>query len=109
MGKTDEAKKVMDSAINDPTANALQIHFYARGLQAQGNKEEAMRIFQMNAKLHPNQWPVNWGLARGYSAMGDYKSALKYAKLALPQAPDQVNKDNIAKGITKLESGQDIN
>jgi len=109
MGKTDEAKEVMDSAINDPTASALQIHFYARGLQAQGNKEEAMRIFQMNAKLHPNEWPVNWGLARGYSGMGDYKAALKYAKLALPQAPDQVNKDNIAKGITKLENGQDIN
>jgi len=109
LGRTDEAKKVLDSAISDPTATALQVHFFARGLQAQGKKDEALRIFQMNAKLHPNEWPVNWGLARAYSAQGDYKSALKYAKLALPQAPDQGNKDNIQKGIEKLQNNQDIN
>ena len=55
-----------------------------------GKKDDALAIFQLNAKLHPNAWPVNWGLARAYSAEGKYPDALKYAKLALPQAPDDV-------------------
>lgn len=109
LGRTEESKRVLDSAISDPTATALQVHFYARGLQANGKKDEAIRIYQMNAKLHPNEWPVNWGLARAYSAQGDYKNALKYARLALPQAPDEVNRTNIESGIKKLENKQDIN
>jgi len=35
---------------------------------------------------------VNVGLARGHAALGRNKEALKYAKLALAQAPDENNK-----------------
>jgi hypothetical protein len=49
------------------------------------------------------------GLVRGYSANGDYKNALKYAKLALAQAPDKPNKDAAEGFIKKLEEGKDIN
>jgi tetratricopeptide (TPR) repeat protein len=74
-----------------------------------GNKEEAVRVWELNAKRFPNQWPVNVGLARGYSAMGKYKEALKYAKLALAQAPDDVNRKSLEEGIKKLEAGKDWN
>jgi hypothetical protein len=49
------------------------------------------------------------GLARGYSANGDYKNALKYAKLAQPLAPDKPNKDGLAKMIQMLNEGKDVN
>jgi tetratricopeptide (TPR) repeat protein len=108
-GKTAEASATRDKALNHPTATVLDIHQYARQLMAAGKKDDALAVFQLNAKLHPNTWPVNWGLARGYSAVGKYPDALKYAKLALPQAPDEGNKRNIEGAIKKLEQGQDIN
>ncbi len=108
-GKTAEAKATRDKALNHPTATVLDLHQYGRQLMTLGKKDDALAVFQLNAKLHPNAWPVNWGLARGYSAAGKYPEALKYAKLALPQAPDDANKKNIESGIKKLEQGQDIN
>ena len=108
-GKTAEAKATRDKALNHPSASAIDIHQYARLLMAGGKKDDALIVFQTNARLHPNTWPVNWGLARGYAAVGKYPDALKYAKLALPQAPDDANKKNIEGAIKKLEAGQDIN
>ena len=46
---------------------------------------------------------------RGYSANGDFKNALKYAKAAQPQATDKANKDAIEGFIKMLEEGKDIN
>jgi hypothetical protein len=108
-GKVAETKATREKALNHPTATVIDIHQFARQLLAGGKKEDAVVVFQLNAKLHPNTWPVNWGLARGYSAVGKYADALKYAKLALPQAPDEGNKRNIEASIKKLEAGQDIN
>jgi len=34
---------------------------------------------------------------------------LKYAKLALAQAPDEVNKKNLEDSIKKLEQNKDVN
>ena len=106
---TAEAKLTREKALSHPSASAIDLHQYARQQLQKGNKEEAMRVWSMNAKRFPNQWPVNVGLARGYSAMGKYKDALKYAKLALAQAPDEMNRKSIEDGIRKLEAGKDWN
>ena len=108
-GKTAEATATRQKAINHGTATAIDLHQYGRRLQNAGKKEDALRVFELNAKRHPNEWPVNVGLARGYSAVGRYKDALKYAKLALPQAPDEQNKKFLEEGIKKLEAGKDLN
>ena len=108
-GKTADAAATRDKAMNDPSASQFDLHQYGRQLLAQGKKAEALKVFELNAKRHPNAWPVNVGLARGYSAVGRYKDALKYAKLALAQAPDEANKKILAEGITKLEAGKDMN
>jgi hypothetical protein len=108
-GMTADAAKTRDRAMNHPTASAIQLHQYGRQLQQQGKKEQALAVFELNAKKHPNQWPVNVGLARGYSSVGRYKDALKYAKLAAAQAPDETNKKNLQQGIAKLEQGKDMN
>jgi tetratricopeptide (TPR) repeat protein len=107
--KAAESKAARDKALSHPTATVFDVHQYGRQLMARGKKEDALAVFQLNAKLHPNVWPTNWGLARAYSAVGKYPEALKYAKLALAQAPDDANRKNIESGIKKLEQGKDLN
>lgn len=108
-GMTAEAKTTREQALNHPNATPIDLHQYGRQLLAQGKKEEALKVWELNAKRFPDQWPVHVGLARGYSAVGRYKDALKHAKLALAQAPDDVNRNSLQAGIRKLEAGQDWN
>ncbi len=77
---------------------------YGRQLLTRGEKEKALKVFELNAREHPNVWPVNVGLARGYAAVGRTEDALKYAKLALAQAPDEVNRKSLEKIIQDLET-----
>ncbi|MCC6129486.1 MAG: DUF2911 domain-containing protein [Acidobacteria bacterium] len=107
-GQTAEAQKSMQRAVEHPTAGPIDLHMYGRQLQGEGKKEEALKVFELNAKKHPNAWPVNVGLARGYAGVGKKKDALKFARLALPQAPDDLNKKSIQRMIEQLEAGKDI-
>ncbi|HEY0372257.1 MAG TPA: hypothetical protein VGD79_09665, partial [Thermoanaerobaculia bacterium] len=108
-GKTAEAKATREKAWAHQTASVIDLHQAGRQLLAQGKKEDALRIWELNAKRYPNQWPTHVGLARGYSAAGRYKDGLKEAKLALAQAPDDVNRKSLEAGIKKLEAGTDMN
>jgi hypothetical protein len=107
-GRAAEAKATRDRALHDPTAGPIDVHLYGRQLLAQKRVAEAMEVFELNAKLHPNVWPVHVGLARGHAALGHRQEALAEAKLALPQAPDPINRQNLETMIKKLEAGQDI-
>jgi tetratricopeptide (TPR) repeat protein len=69
----------------------------------------ATAVFQKNQKRYGDAWPVHVGLARGYSAMGDYNAALEHAQKALAQAPDTLNRNNLAAAIEKLKQGKDMN
>ena len=111
LGKKDEATAVMDEAIKHPTAQAFQLHAYGRQLIASGDKAKALEIFQYNYDTNKGAWPTNYGLARGYSANGDYKKAIKYLKIALTKVPanDAQNPPIIEANIKKLEKGEDIN
>lgn len=109
LGRLEDAEAAMDAALEHPTALPQQVHSYAQQLLLQGKKQKAFDVFQLNADKYPNQWPTNYGLARGYSALGDYKKALKYARLALENAPDERNKTSLEAAIEKLRQGQDIN
>ncbi len=107
MGKSEEADKVMESAMEKGTV--FEVHNYGRQLIAQGEKEKALEVFKKNAKMHKDTWPVNYGLARGYSALGDYKKALQYLEKAYDLAPQQANKDRVQANMEKLKKGEDIN
>jgi hypothetical protein len=107
-GKTAEALKTREQALNDRTATPTDIHTFARGLQAQKKMEEAIKIFEFNAKRFPKEWPTEVGLTRAYSAKKNFAEALKHAKLALTQAPDGA-KANVEGMIKKLEQNQDVN
>jgi Flp pilus assembly protein TadD len=100
-----ESAKTWDKAIALPGATAIQIHQVGRSLLTEGKNEQALRIFQMNAKRFPDQWPVHVGLMRAYAATGDAKKALEEARLALKQAPDEGNKKNLQGLVERLEKG----
>ena len=109
MGKEKEAMEVIEEAINHSSANVFRIHNLGRSYINSGKKKEALEIFELNAKRFPKTWPINVGLARGHSANGNYKTALKYAELALKNAPDELNKKSMTAAVEKLKKGEDIN
>jgi hypothetical protein len=107
MGRGEEAARVMEKAL--PYGNMIQVHQYARQLLGLKQPKMAFDVFKANYDKYPNQFTTSVGLARGYSAIGDYTNALKYANMALPLAPDQQNKNSVQTMIDKLKAGTDIN
>jgi tetratricopeptide (TPR) repeat protein len=106
-GKKEEADAVMKEAL--PLGQVAEIHQYARQLLAEKKTKEAFDVFKLNYDRHPNEFTTNMGMARGYSAMGDYKKAMDYLKKASLLAPDNANKTNIDNLMPLLEKGKDIN
>lgn len=102
-----EAKAAMDQAVG--YGNVFELHQYARSLVAAKKPQEALAVFKLNYKKNPDVFTTNVGLGRGYSAAGDYKQSAKYMRLALAQAPDDLNRKNIENLLKKLEKGTDIN
>lgn len=107
MGKADEASVVMDEALS--MATIFQVHQYGRTLIAAGELDKAFEVFSMNAEKNKDQWPVHYGMARAYSAKGDFKSALNHLKIALDNAPNEASKGRVQANIDKLEKNEDIN
>ncbi len=106
LNKKEEADKIMQTALL--SANAMEMHMYGRQLLNEKRVKEAMAIFEKNYKKNNGVWPTNGGLMRGYSAMGDLKKALVYAKLALVQAPNEETKKLLEQAVKTLESGKPL-
>ncbi len=109
MGKKDEALTTFASAMDLSDASSFDVHALGRNLIGQGEKEAALKVFQMNYDRYKGAWPTNVGMMRGLSAVGRYDEAMTYAQAALAQAPDDVNKKNLNNMIEKLKSKQDVN
>ena len=107
LGRGKEAEAIMKRYL--PLANMNEVHGYARQLLTTGKKKEALEVFKSNHDKYPNQFTTVFGLVRGYSANEDYANALKYAKLALPLAPNGPSKVQVEGAIKKLEEGRDMN
>ena len=107
MGRGTEAAAVMQKAL--PFGSMNEIHQYARQLLGMKLNKMAFDAFKTNFDKYPNQFTTLMGMTRGYSGMGDFKNALKYANLALSLAPDQQNKTNVTMMIDKLKEGKDVN
>lgn len=107
-GKTAEADAAMKTALDDPSAGAPQYYTYGRQLIGQDRDKEAMEIFEIVNKKWPDHWLAPHGLARGYSAAGDYKKALKYERIALEKCPPG-SKGFLEGFVAQLEKGEDFN
>ena len=67
-----------------------------------------MSVFQRNAKQNPDAWFIGFGLARGYSAMGQFDKAAENMKASLEVAPEG-QKAYVQGMIDRLEKSEDIN
>ena len=108
MGKTEEAAAVMDEAIKVPGATINDYYNYGRQLITANKDEKALEVFKEANKKWPDHWLAPHGLARGYSALGEYNKALKYEKTAYRKAPDG-SKQFLEGYLKTLEGGKDFN
>ena len=107
MGRGTEAAALLKEAMQ--MANMQELHNFGRQMIREKQAALALDAFKINAEKNPNQFTTNMGLMMGYSANGDFKNALKYAKAALLQAPDKANKDALEASVKTLTEGKDIN
>jgi hypothetical protein len=106
LGRKEDASLYRNKALDK--ASALQLYFYARQLQGEKKQDEALAIFKSTAKKFPNYWTSHIGMARVYSAQGDFDNAVKEVKLSLVDAPES-NKPNLEGYVKRLQNKEDIN
>jgi tetratricopeptide (TPR) repeat protein len=106
LGRKEDANLFRTQALNK--ANALQLYVYGRQLQGDKKQDEALAIYRSNAKKFPDYWTSHLGLARVYSAQGDFENAVKELKLSLTGAPD-ANKNALEGYVKRLQAKDDIN
>lgn len=106
LGRTQDASTFRAKALD--MANALQLYGYARQLQGEKKQDEALVIFRSSAKKFPDYWTSHLGLARVYSAQGDFNNAVKEMKLSLTGAPDN-SKSALESYMKRLQAKDDIN
>jgi tetratricopeptide (TPR) repeat protein len=106
LGRKDEAQPAYSKAL--AMGSQPQIHSFARGLQGQGRQDEAMELFESNIKKDPNSWVAHNEAARIAVAAGDYDTAVKEMKLALPLSPETL-RSQVSDLVERLERRVDIN
>lgn len=104
IGKTQESDQIMNQAVEN--GSAVELHQYGRQLLNEKKVNEALAVFEKNHIKNKGAWPTNVGMMRAFSAMGNIKKALDFAREALKQAPDEMNKKNLENAIKTLESGK---
>lgn len=106
LGHPAEADQTMQLAMEK--ASVIDLHGYGRRLIAEKKYPEALAVFQKNFEKAGGAWPTHVGLMRGYSAVGNLKSALEHAQAALKQAPDDLNRKNLDGMVKTLSEGKPI-
>lgn len=109
LGRLEEAAAAMDEAVK--YGSIFDLHNYGRQLISEGRPQRALEVFELNAEKHPGTWPVNYGLARGYAATGDFDRAVEFLEKAADNLPpgDTINGPAIAKALEAARQGKDFN
>lgn len=106
LGRNEEAAATMKKAL--PFGGMNDVHQYGRQLLGLKYYKEAFEVFKLNYDKNPKEFTTLMGMMRGYSGLGDFKNALKFANLALPIAPPQ-QKKAVETMVEKLKNGKDVN
>ncbi|MEO8452377.1 MAG: DUF2911 domain-containing protein [Gemmatimonadota bacterium] len=108
LGRETDADTTMDRAIHLDGATAPIINQYAGSLLTAGRKERAMVFFKLNRERHPDDsfWPY-FGLARGYTALGDKKNAIANWEITLKHLPPglETNRPAFEQALQRLKTG----
>jgi tetratricopeptide (TPR) repeat protein len=94
MNRGQEADAVMKDAMATATVN--DIHQYGKSLLAAGKNEKALEVFKFNRQRNStDKFTTYVGLARGHTALGNKKEAIKNWEIALKNIPED-QKSNAA-------------
>ncbi|MEL7148553.1 MAG: DUF2911 domain-containing protein, partial [Bacteroidota bacterium] len=104
MGKKEEAAELVDQII--ALGNPTQLYQYGGQFVATGQNDLAIKVAKANVKQSDGAWPSNYGLARAYSASGNFKAAIKSIKASQGKAPGRF-KQRLAGALEKLQKGED--
>ncbi|MBV9928568.1 MAG: DUF2911 domain-containing protein [Acidobacteria bacterium] len=106
LGRKEEALAARNTAI--AKGGQLQVHSYGRGLQIQGQQDEALELFRGNVRKDPNSWVGHNDAARVAVARGDFDTAVREMRLAVAAAPESLKAQH-ADLLRRLENREDIN
>ena len=89
----EEAMKVFNELKADPesrlNANALRIAGFV--LLKEGRTEDALKVLKANMEAFPEEGDATDSYAEALATTGDYKSAIKFYKVALEKDPNNEN------------------
>lgn len=98
-GQNQQAEKMIADAIGTATEAEINAYGYTFVFSQKPNLDEAIRIFKMNVKNHPESWNVYDSLGEAYAKKGNKNLARKNYEIALQKAPS--NQKQRIEGIIK--------
>jgi tetratricopeptide (TPR) repeat protein len=98
-GKKAEGDKIMEGAFD--IATEAELNNYGYQLMGQNRLDEAIEIFKLNVKRHPDAWNVYDSLGEALNNKGDKAGAKKNYEIAYEKAPGQQKAriEGIIKGL----------
>lgn len=100
-GDAKAAAQLREKAI--ATATEPELNQYGYQLLGQKKVDDAIRIFEKNARDHPESWNAWDSLAEGQATAGDRKKAIANYEKALSMTGDEEQKKRIRGEIAKLK------
>ena len=102
LGRTTEADALLVPALE--AASEGELNNYGYQLLGQGDRDEALKIFELNVKRHPESWNPLDSLAEAYATRGNKEEAKRYYRLALERLPasNAVQRDRINRLLSQL-------
>ncbi len=86
-GMKKESDELMKSSMENASENDLNVYGYQ--LMNQGRMDDAIDIFKLNIKRHPDAWNVYDSLGEALNTKGDKKGAKENYNTALKKAPQE--------------------
>jgi Protein of unknown function (DUF2911) len=105
LNRVADADAVMKEALGIEST-MQEVHDYGRSLLAANRNEKALEIFKLNRQKHiDDKFTTFVGLARGYTAVGNKKEAIKNWEIALKNIPEnqKANKAAFEEELKKLK------
>lgn len=104
-----EGVTIMNEMVDDPSVLPNTVYAFGNQLISLNKDKEALEVFKKMYKKWSTNALSQHGMARAYSANGDFKKAVKYEKECLDNPSLPANNKPIVAGLLKrLEAGDDI-
>jgi hypothetical protein len=101
--KGDHKKAETLRAESMKVADENELNLLGYSLMGAKKVDEAISIFEMNVKAHPQSWNVYDSLAEAYLTKGDKGAAVENYTRALSMVKDEVNKKRIVQTLDRLK------